>query len=97
MEIESKNRRKLPQLTYSDAIGMYEQGALSVNLWYCRHTLLALCELATKSHSHAAPSRWRLKAFRATLDSMEGNDEVEVTGETLCEMVMHAMDASTPR
>ena len=38
-------------------------------------------------------SRWRLKRFRAELESMDGNDEVEVTGETLCETVMLAMSA----
>ena len=71
---------------------MLERGELSVCLWHRRHTLLAICELATKSHSHTPLSRWRLKAFRSRIEGMEGNDEIEVTGEIVCEMVMLAMD-----
>lgn len=90
MQIE----RKLPQLAQSDVVAMYEHGALSVSVYHRRHTLLALCELAAKSKGvHDPLSRWRLKRFRAALESMEGNDEVEVTGEMLCETVMLAMNA----
>lgn len=42
-------------------------------------------------------SRWRLKRFRAVLEAMEGNDEVEVTGETFCETVMLALGGFDPR
>lgn len=82
----------MEQLTYSDVISMYERGALSVSVHYRRHTLLALCDLAAKG-AHDPGSRSRLRRFRAALDAIEGNDEVEVTGETLCETVMLAMSA----
>ncbi|OGS01248.1 MAG: hypothetical protein A3G41_05845 [Elusimicrobia bacterium RIFCSPLOWO2_12_FULL_59_9] len=88
----------MEQLTHYQVFAMLEAGELSVSVWYRRHTLLALCELAAKAKGRQDPlSRWRLKPFRATLAAMEGNDEVEVTGETLCETIMHAMDATTPR
>ena len=41
--------------------------------------------------SHTPLSRWRLQAFRATLDGIEGNDEVEVTGEGLCDVILLVM------
>lgn len=85
---------KLPQLTHSDVISMYEQGALSVSVFYRRHTLLVLCELAAKAKGvHDPLSRWRLRRFRAVLEGMEGNDEVEVTGEAMCDLVMLASAA----
>lgn len=72
---------------------MLERGGLSTSVARRRRTLLAVAELAAKSHSHTPLSRWRLKAFRATLDGMEGNDEVEVTGEALCDVIPLAMGA----
>lgn len=90
----SKSPEKLPQLTHPDIIPMYERGALSVSVFYRRHILLALCELAAKAKGCMTRSgRWRLKRFRAVLESMEGNDEIEITGETFCEIVMLAMAA----
>lgn len=90
--------RKLPQLTHSEVFAMLEIGEISVSLWYRRHTLLALCELASKAKGRQDPlSRWRLKRFRAVLEEMEGNDEVEVTGETFCETVMLALGGFDPR
>ena len=89
--------RKLPQLTQRDVFAMLEKGELSVSVWYRRHMLLALCELAAKSRDHNPLSRWRLKRLRAVLDAMEGNDEVEVTGETFCETVMLALGGFDPR
>ena len=86
-----KTERKLPQLTHSDITPMYERGAFSPSVFYRRHTLLALCELAAKAKGvHDPLSRWRMKQFRAALDAMEGNDEVEVTGEAMCDLVMLA-------
>ena len=91
-------RRKLPQLTQREVFAMLEEGELSVSLFYRRYTLLALCELAAKSKERLDPlSRWRLKRFRAVLEEMEGNDEVEVTGETFCETVMLALGGFDPR
>ena len=84
----------MEQLTHSDVISMSEHGALSVSVYYRRHTLLALCELAAKAKGvHDPLSRWRLKRFRAVLENMEGNDEVEVTGEAMCDLVQLASGA----
>lgn len=84
----------MEQLTRPQVFAMLEQGELSASLWYPRHTLLALCELAAQAKGvHDPLSRWRLKRFQAVLEGMEGNDEVEVTGETLCETLMLAMGA----
>ena len=94
MESERKPPLKLPQLTYADITGMYEYGALSVSVYYRRHTLLALCDLAVKAKGvHDPLSRWRLKHFRAVLEGLEGNDEVEVTGEAMCDLVQLASGA----
>lgn len=91
MEDQRKALPKLLQLTYSDIMPMYEHGALSVSVFYRRHTLLALCELAARAKGvHDALSRWRLKRFRAALEEMEGNDEVEVTGEAMCDLLQMA-------
>jgi hypothetical protein len=49
------------------------------------------CVFAQARGSLNPLSRWRLKTFRAELDRMEGNDEIEVTGETFCETVMLAL------
>ena len=84
-------------LTYAQLARMLERGELSPALWHRRMTLIAVCELAAKSKTHTPLSRWRLKRFRAMLEAMEGNDEIEVTGETLCETLMHAMSAYEPR
>ncbi len=89
--------RKLSQLTRREVFAMLEIGELSVSLFYRRQTLLALCELAAKSKAHDPLSRWRLKTFRAVLEAMEGNDEVEVTGEAFCETVMLALGGFDPR
>ncbi len=89
-----QTQRKLPQLTHSQVFAMLEQGELSVSVYYRRHTLLALCELAAKAKGvHDPHSRWRLKRFRAALEAMEGNDEIEVTGEAMCDLVMLASNA----
>jgi len=73
---------------------MYEYGTLTVSVYYRRHTLLALCELAAQAKGvHEPISRWRLKHLRTVLESMEGNDEVEVTGEAMCDLVMMASAA----
>jgi hypothetical protein len=66
-------------------------------VWIRRHLLLRIAELAKKSKSHTPPSRWRLKKFRAYLDGLEGNDEIEVEGEILCEVLMLAMETGLPR
>jgi hypothetical protein len=79
-------------LTDAEMVSMLEQGELSASVFYRRNTLIALTELAARAKgSHDPLSRWRLKTFRAALDATEGNDEVEVTGETLCETVMLAL------
>lgn len=93
-----QSQRNLPQLTQREVFAMLEKGELSVSVWYRRLTLLALCELAAKSRERLdPPARWRLKTFRAALESMEGNDEVEVAGETFCETVMLALGGFDPR
>ena len=98
MDAERKSPGKLPQLTHSQVFAMLEMGELSASLWYRRSTLLALCDLAAKAKGRQDPlSRWRLKRFRAALEAIEGNDEIEVTGETLCETVMLALGEFDPR
>lgn len=87
-------QRKLPQLTHRDVMAMYEYGTLSVSVFHRRDNLLALCELAAQARGvHDPLSRWRLRRFRAVLERMEGNDEVEVTGEAMCDLVMLASAA----
>lgn len=89
---------QLPPLTHSDISAMYEHGTLSASLYYRRLTLLALCELAAQAKGvHDPLSRWRLRHFRAALEGMEGNDEVEVTGEAMCDLVMLASAAFDAR
>lgn len=88
----------MQQLTRSSVLAMYEHGALSPSVWERRHTLLALCELAARAKgAHDPASRARLRRFRAMLEAMEGNDEIEVTGETICETVMLAAAAFDKR
>jgi hypothetical protein len=73
---------------------MFEHGALSDSVWYRRDTLLALCELAARAKGvHDPMSRWRLRRFRAVLESLDENDEVEVTGDAMCDLVMLASGA----
>ena len=57
------------QLTQPQVFAMLEIGELSVSLWYRRHTLLTLCELAARSKGHDPLSRWRLKRFRAPIEA----------------------------
>ena len=82
----------IEHLTDADLYRMLERGELSASVSYRRNTLIAVTELAAQAKgSHNPLSRWRLKTFRAELDRMEGNDEIEVTGEMLCEIVMLAL------
>ena len=90
METARNSPVPLPQLTLGDLAAMLEWGEISVCRWERRHTLLAICALAARSRTHTALSRWRLKAFRARLEAMEGNDEVEVTGEFMWEVLVYA-------
>jgi hypothetical protein len=67
------------------------EGAASVE---CRRqTLITIADRASRSKTHTPASRRRLKMFRAMLESEENNDEIEVTGEMFCEVLLHAMDA----
>jgi hypothetical protein len=85
-------------LTSSELVALIERGELSASVWVRRHTLLALTEMAAKvKGAHDPLSRWRLKRFRAVLDTMEGNDEIMVTGGTLCETVLLASSALSRR
>ncbi len=82
----------IEHLTTNDLYNMLESGELSTSLYYRRQTLIAVAELAALAKgTHDPLSRWRVKKFHADLETMEGNDEVEVTGETLCETVMLAL------
>lgn len=72
---------------------LLERGAISVTVEHRRKTLLDIAERAKRSKGHTPGSRWRLRVFREALESMEGNDEIEVTGETFCEVVILAMEA----
>ena len=49
---------------------------------------------ALTAKSHTPLSRWRVRQFRSHLEGLEGNDDIEVEGETLCEVVMLAMEAA---
>jgi hypothetical protein len=72
---------------------MLERGELSVTVEHRRQTLIAVAERAARSKGHTPLSRWRLKKFREVLESEQNNDEIEVAGEILCEVVMLAMEA----
>lgn len=72
---------------------MLERGELSASVAHRRQTLLAISNLAKHSKGHTPASRRRLKAFHAMLDSERNNDEIEVTGEIFCEIVILAMEA----
>ena len=83
----------LENLTLLQLGTMLERGELSASVEYRRQTLIAIAERAERSKTHTPASRRRLKVFRAFLASEHNNDEVEVTGEMFCEVLMHAMDA----
>jgi hypothetical protein len=83
------------RLTLGQLGGLLERGELSVTVEHRRQTLIAIAELAKQSRGHTSMSRARLKAFRAALESEQNNDELEVTGEIFCEIVMHAMAAGS--
>ena len=86
------------QLTYKQMGAMLERCDTTVSSWHRRHTLLALCELAARAKGgHDPASRRRLRSFQAAVAAMEGNDELEVAGETLCETLMLAMSAVESR
>jgi hypothetical protein len=72
---------------------MLERSELSASVEYRRQTLIAIAERAKRSKTHTTASRHRLKVFRAMLECEQNNDEVEMTGEIFCEVLMHAMDA----
>lgn len=81
--------------TFRTLVPYLEKGEISSAVHVRRYDLLRIAELAKKSRGHTPPSRYRLKKFRAHLDSLEGNDEIEVEGEALCEVVMLAMEAAS--
>lgn len=83
----------MEHLTLRQLGSMLERGELSASIEYRRQTLIAVAERATRSKTHTPASRRRLKVFRDMLESEQNNDEVEVTGEMFCEVLMHAMDA----
>lgn len=74
-------------------MAMHEHGELSPSVFYRRRTLLEITELAGKSKLHTPQSRWRLKKFREALEAEDNNDEIEANGQTICEIVMSALDA----
>ena len=67
---------------------MLTRGELSSVVYHRRQTQIAVADLAKTSKRHTLLSRWRLKRFRAMLDTMEGNDQVEGNGETMCETIV---------
>jgi hypothetical protein len=81
-------------LTLRQLGGMLEHGELSASVHYRRETLIAIADRAKRSKTHTPVSRHRLTAFRAMLECEQNNDEVEVTGEIFCEVLLHAMDAA---
>jgi hypothetical protein len=83
----------LENLTLLQLGTMLERGEVSASVAYRRQTLIAIAERAKGSKTHTPASRRRLKVFRTMLEREENNDEVEVTGEMFCEVLMHAMDA----
>lgn len=83
----------LEHLTLRKLEDMLERGALSASVEHRRQTLIAIAERAQHSKGHTPQSRWRLKKFREVLESEQNNDEVEVAGETFCEVVLLAMEA----
>ena len=85
--------RRLEQLTLRQLESMLERGEISVSVQHRRQTLIAIAERAKASRNHTPASRHRLRTFRAMLESEQNNDEVEVTGEIFCEVLLYAMEA----
>jgi len=56
-----------------------------------RRTLLAAADMAKASRAHTPQSRARLAKFRELLAAEDNNDELEVTGEIVCEVLLHAI------
>src|SRR4051812_27007932 len=88
---ESYARRTMEHLTQRQLGNMLEQGAISSSVAHRRQTLIAVAERAKRSKTHTPGSRQRLRVFRAYLESEQNNDEVEVTGEMFCEVLMRWM------
>ena len=84
-------------LTFSALLPLLDKSEVLSSVHIRRHLLIRIAELAKKSKSHTPPSRYRLKKFRAYLDSLEGNDEIEVEAEIMCEVLMLAMETNLPR
>ncbi len=80
----------MEQVTYKQLDAMLERGEISVTVEHRRQTLIAIAELAKRSKDHTPMSRARLKAFRLSLNSEQDNDELEINGETFCEVALHA-------
>jgi hypothetical protein len=83
----------MEHLTLRQLGNMLERGEVWASVEYRRQTLIAIADRASRSKTHTPASRRRLKLFRAMLESEQNNDEVEVTGEIFCEVLLHAMDA----
>ena len=83
----------MEHLTLGQLGNMLERGELSASVEHRRQTLIAVAERAKRSKTHTPASHQRLRIFRAFLESEQNNDEVEVTGEMFCEVLLHAMDA----
>ena len=83
----------MEHLTLRHLESMLERGELSASVEHRRQTLIAIAELAKRSKGHTPLCRWRLKTFRAMLESEQNNDEIEVPGEMFCELVLLAMEA----
>jgi hypothetical protein len=83
----------MDHLTLVQLGSMLERSELSTSLAHRRQTLIAVADRANRSKTHTPASRRRLKLFRAMLEREQNNDEVEVTGQIFCEVLMHAMDA----
>jgi hypothetical protein len=84
---------KAEHLTLRQLGSSPERGEVSASVEYRRQTLIAIADRANGSKTHTPASRRRLKLFRAMLEGEQNNDEVEVTGEMFCEVLLHAMDA----
>jgi hypothetical protein len=81
------------QVTLVQLGTMLERAELSASVEHRRRTLIAIAERAKRSKTHTPASRRRLQLFRTMLESEHNNDELEVTGEIFCEVLLHAMDA----
>jgi hypothetical protein len=80
----------LAQVTSKQLSELIERGEISVTVEHRRQTLIAIAEVAKRSKGHTPMSRARLKAFRASLESEQNNDEIEVNGEIFLEIALHA-------